>query len=107
MGKFDEATVFFADIVGFTKWSAERDPEDVFTLLEMLYGTFDKLAKRRKVFKVETIGDCYMAVTGVPQAQSDHAVIMAKFAHDCLTKLKDVLIELENLLGEGTTSLTM
>lgn len=57
---------------GFTKWSSTREPEQVFELLEALYGAFDKIALRRVVFKVETIGDCYMAVTGIPNAQPDH-----------------------------------
>lgn len=48
--------VLFADLAGFTKWSSERQPSDVFRLLETLYGEIDKIAFRRKVFKVETIG---------------------------------------------------
>ena len=42
---------------GFTSWSSTRSPADVFVLLETLYGAFDKIAKTRKVFKIETIGD--------------------------------------------------
>jgi len=56
----------FADIVGFTAWSSLREPVQVFTLLETLYGAFDYIAKRRRVFKVETVGDCYVAVAGLP-----------------------------------------
>ena len=53
---YPEATVLFIDIVGFTKWSSQRTPSEVFELLEALYGAFDKAARRRGVFKVETIG---------------------------------------------------
>lgn len=53
---FPHCTVLFADIVGFTAWSSVRDPTDVFTLLESLYSTFDTIARRHNVFKVETIG---------------------------------------------------
>ena len=49
----------FADIVGFTAWSSMREPSQVFALLEHIYSSFDAIAKRRHVFKVETIGDCY------------------------------------------------
>jgi hypothetical protein len=55
--KFENVTVLFADLAGFTKWSSSREPEQVFELLETLYGAFDKIAWRRQVFKVETIGD--------------------------------------------------
>ena len=47
----------FADIVGFTAFCDGREPTDVFTLLETLYGKFDEIATKRSVFKVETIGD--------------------------------------------------
>ena len=60
--QYPDTTIFFADIVGFTKWSSSRTPTEVFHLLETIYGAFDKIATRRKVFKVETIGDCYVAV---------------------------------------------
>ena len=54
---YPECTVLFADIAGFTKWSSSRSPIEVFDLLETIYEAFDKNAKRRGVFKVETIGD--------------------------------------------------
>jgi class 3 adenylate cyclase len=53
----------FADIAGFTAWSSVREPSQVFVLLETVYRAFDHIAKRRKVFKVETVGDCYVRVT--------------------------------------------
>jgi len=53
---FPNTTVMFADIAGFTAWSSVREPSQVFTLLETVYKAFDKIAKKRKVFKVETVG---------------------------------------------------
>ena len=50
---FTETTVLFADIAGFTAWSSAREPTQVFTLLETVYGAFDTIAARRGVFKVE------------------------------------------------------
>ena len=48
-----------ADLVGFTAWSSMREPASVFILLETLFRAFDKIAAKRMVYKVETIGDCY------------------------------------------------
>lgn len=73
---FPCATVMFGDIAGFTAWSSSRQPSEVFILLENLYGALDKLARVMDVFKVETIGDCYVAVTGVPNEQKDHHLRM-------------------------------
>jgi class 3 adenylate cyclase len=58
--------VLFADLAGFTAWSSTRPADHVFLLLETLYKEFDRLALELGIFKVETIGDCYMAVCGVP-----------------------------------------
>ena len=58
---FPSATVLFADICGFTAWSSVREPTQVFTLLEQIYNSFDVIARKRRIFKVETIGDCYVA----------------------------------------------
>lgn len=52
---FPSATIMFADIAGFTAWSSVREPSMVFTLLESIYSAFDLLAKKRMVFKVETV----------------------------------------------------
>jgi hypothetical protein len=52
---FPACTVLFADIAGFTAWSSERDPTQVFMLLGAIYRAFDKVARRRKVFKVRRV----------------------------------------------------
>ena len=56
----------YIDLVGFTKWSNGREPGDVFALLETIYGEFDRLARQRRVFKIETIGGkcIYDAIPG-------------------------------------------
>ena len=51
------------------------------------------------------IGDCYVAVTGVPNPQTEHAVIMVKFARDCFSKLSYLLPDLAEKLGEDTSNL--
>jgi len=104
---FPHTTVLFADIAGFTRWSSKRKPEHVFTLLQTVYHAFDRIAKRRGVFKVETIGDCYVAVTGLPDPQPDHAVRMVKFANECRTKMTDLVVKLKIGLGDDTTQLAM
>jgi class 3 adenylate cyclase len=102
---YPNTTVLFADIAGFTAWSSEREPEQVFTLLQTVYHGFDMLAKARVVFKVETIGDCYVAVTGLPDPQEDHAVRMVKFARECMTKMQEITKKLEVVLGPDTGDL--
>jgi len=102
---YPKATVMFADLVGFTAWSSMRDPPAVFKLLETVYAAFDKLANKRRVFKVETIGDCYVAATGLPQERTNHHVIMARFAQDCVNALGPILVGLELELGPDTSDL--
>ena len=53
---FPEASVLFADISGFSAWASERQPSEVFTLLETFFTSFDTLARRLGIFKVETVG---------------------------------------------------
>jgi class 3 adenylate cyclase len=102
---FPYTTVMFADISGFTAWSSTREPFQVFQLLETLYGAFDDIAERRRVFKVETVGDCYVAVCGLPLPRKDHAVVMARFARDCTKKANKITRKLEVLLGPDTADL--
>jgi class 3 adenylate cyclase len=99
---FPETTVLFCDIAGFTHWSSARAPEQVFTLLETIFRAFDAIARRLRVYKVETIGDCYVAVTGLPDPQPRHASIMAQFARECLGRMRHLLFKLQRHLGPGT-----
>lgn len=71
---FPAVTIMFCDLVGFTAWSSTREPTAVFTLLESIYFEFDQMARQLGVFKVETIGDCYVAVAGLPKPREDHAI---------------------------------
>ena len=100
-------TVMFADLVGFTAWSSTREPSQVFFLLESVFSAFDKIAQRRRVFKVETIGDCYIAATGIPEPRKDHAVAMAKYAMECLTTMRTLCKDLEPTLGPDTADLNV
>ena len=104
---FLATTVMFADISCFTAWSSVRDPTQVFTLLEAVYKVFDAIANRRRVFKVETVGDCYVAVTGLPEPKKDHAIVMARFAREIMNTMDKVTRELELTLGPGTAELKL
>eukprot|EP00980_Cylindrotheca_fusiformis_P017838 scaffold5650_cov121-Cylindrotheca_fusiformis.AAC.6 len=104
---FPSVTVVFADLVGFTSWSSAREPHHVFILLETIYGTFDKVAYRHGVFKVETVGDCYVAAVGLPEPRDDHAVVACRFARECIKKLKDATLKLEVSLGPDTSDLEL
>lgn len=75
-------SVFFSDIVGFTKLSQNISPQQLVTMLNNLFSEFDRLAKKHGLEKIKTIGDAYMAVAGVPVPQADHAQRAANFALD-------------------------
>ncbi len=68
---------------------------------------FDMIAKRRRVFKVEVVGDCYVAVCGLPYPRVDHAVVMCKFALECVKEMNRLTQELEVELGPDTTELCL
>jgi len=102
---FPNTTIIFADIVGFTAWSSTREPTQVFTLLETIYHAFDEIANQRRVFKVETVGDCYVAVAGLPNPRKDHAVVMGRFAHSCISKFNSLVKQMELTLGPDTGEL--
>ena len=62
MDKLNQVTVMFADIVGFTAWSSIRKPKEVVNMLSELFTRFDKTCVECNVYKVHTIGDCYVAM---------------------------------------------
>ncbi|CAJ1930905.1 unnamed protein product [Cylindrotheca closterium] len=104
---FPSTTVIFADIVGFTAWASAREPDQVFILLESLYSQFDKIAYQQNVFKVETVGDCYVAVAGLPEPNEAHAVAACKFARHCVVKMNEMTAKLEVTLGPDTADLQL
>jgi class 3 adenylate cyclase len=81
---FDDATVIFADIVGFGKITARMKAYEIVACLNQLFSEFDKLAEDVGVEKIKTIGDNYMAVAGVPTPRPNHARMAAKFALDTI-----------------------
>jgi len=86
-------TIFFSDIVGFTDISSTLDPLKISDMLDRLYHSFDALSSYHDVFKVETIGDAYMAVTNLAKKQSDHCKRIAEFSIDAIRVAQKTLID--------------
>ncbi len=79
---FAEATVLFADIVGFTQMSSSMPPQEVVELLNQIFSAFDQLADKHKLEKIKTIGDAYMVVGGIPDVSAHHVEAIADMALD-------------------------
>jgi class 3 adenylate cyclase len=102
---FPNTTIMFAYLAGFTAWSSTREPTEVFTLLEIIYNKFDSIARVKGIFKVETVGDCYVAVVGLPDPCENHVVVMADFARSCLSHFHKLMRQMEVILGPDTADL--
>mmetsp|Transcript_30602 Transcript_30602/g.57974 ORF Transcript_30602/g.57974 Transcript_30602/m.57974 type:complete len:1242 (+) Transcript_30602:93-3818(+) len=89
-------TIFFSDIVGFTNISSELTPIKISEMLDRLYAEFDELSQKHNVFKVETIGDAYMAVTNLIEDQAeDHAKRIAEFSLDAIKAANRTMIDID------------
>jgi len=89
----DIVTIYFSDIVGFTNISSILTPMKVSSLLDRLYLKFDELSRKHDVFKIETIGDSYMAVTNLVKKQEDHVKRIANFSKDTIDAALTILID--------------
>lgn len=99
---FSEATVLFADIVGFTQISSQSSAADIVNLLDGVFSDFDALAEKYNLEKIKTIGDAYMVVSGVPIPQEDHAERIARFALDMITIMQNY-----SSLGKDNSTTTL
>ena len=79
---YNQASVLFADMVGFTPLSAQLPPVEMVELLNEVFSFFDSLLDKYGVEKIRTIGDSYMVASGVPRGRSDHAQALVCMALD-------------------------
>jgi len=77
---FENASILFIDMAGFTSFSDGRDPKEVVTTLNNVFTNFDMLADQYGLEKIKTIGDCYMAVSGLPEPNPRHAEAAVEMA---------------------------
>jgi PAS domain S-box-containing protein len=90
--QFDNVTILFADIVGFTNLSGQLSPRELVDVLNEIFSTFDQFLENHGLEKIKTIGDAYMVVGGLPVSKKDHAQAIANMALEmieAIKKLKD------------------
>ncbi|BBY20878.1 adenylate cyclase [Mycobacterium stomatepiae] len=80
--RYEEASVLFADMVGFTERASSTAPCDLVKFLDRLYSAFDELVDKHGLEKIKVSGDSYMVVSGVPRPRPDHVQALADFALD-------------------------
>ncbi len=88
--KYDDASVLFADIAGFTQRASDTTPTDLVRFLDRLYTDLDALVDRHGLEKIKTSGDSYMVVSGVPVARPDHLEALAYLALDMADAVADL-----------------
>ena len=86
---YEEATVLFADLVGFTPLAARLSAAEVVALLDAIFARFDALVAERGLEKIKTIGDAYMVVGGVPAARADHAAAIVDLGLALLSAIRE------------------
>ena len=77
---YPQATVLFADLVGFTELAARTSPEHLVLMLDEVFSRWDSIAEAHGLEKIKTIGDAYLAVAGVPEPQPDHVAAVGAMA---------------------------
>uniref|UniRef100_A0A1B0C9R9 guanylate cyclase n=1 Tax=Lutzomyia longipalpis TaxID=7200 RepID=A0A1B0C9R9_LUTLO len=87
---FDCVSVLFSDVVTFTEICSRITPMEVVSMLNAMYSIFDTLTERNGVYKVETIGDAYMVVSGAPEKEPNHAEKVCDMALDMVDAIQDL-----------------
>jgi len=87
---YSAATVMFADIKGFTLSTEKLSVDKLVEILNEYFTEFDKICEKYNVEKLKTIGDCYMAVSGVPSRNLSHCADMVLAAIECIEITKEL-----------------
>ncbi|KAI8895895.1 nucleotide cyclase [Globomyces pollinis-pini] len=85
--EYDCVTIFFSDITNFTVISSQTSTKEMLATLNALWVEYDKIAKKWGMYKVETIGDAYLGVTGCPERVPDHAIRATQFSVDIMAMI--------------------
>ncbi|BCH22524.1 adenylate cyclase [Mesorhizobium sp. L-8-10] len=93
--RFEEVSILFADIVGFSAIAARLQPSELVDRLDGMFSKFDLLAQEHRVEKIKTIGDAYMAACGVPEPASDHADRIVALGKSMLDSLRNMPPDVE------------
>lgn len=88
--RYEDVSVLFADIVGFTPLSARLSPTDLVDFLNRIFSSFDELVEKHGLEKIKTVGDAYMVAGGLPEPQPDHLSAMARLALAMLEQVRAV-----------------
>ena len=94
---YSSASILFADFVGFTQKTEEIQPGELLEILSSYFNGFDQIMERFGLKKVKTIGDAYMAIGGVPDKNSDHAVQVCKAAQEMIKYVNGMGVQQEAL----------
>ena len=91
--KYDDASILFADIGGYTKRASDTSPSELVRFLDALYTDLDALVDRHGLEKIKSSGDSYMVVSGVPEPRSDHLEALASLALDMAESVAGLIDE--------------
>jgi len=94
---FNDVTILFADIAGFTEISSRLQPNQLLEMLNRVFSTFDRLAEKHGLEKIKTIGDAYMVVSGLPEPRTDHVEAILHMA----LEMRDVVEEMHSVTGHA------
>jgi class 3 adenylate cyclase/CheY-like chemotaxis protein len=87
--EFEQASVLFTDLVGFTAFAATVSPKRLIAILNDIFSRFDALTQAHGLEKIKTIGDAYMVAAGVPLARDDHAQAAVALGLDMVKAVVD------------------
>ncbi|KAI5617696.1 adenylate cyclase type 2 isoform X3 [Silurus asotus] len=82
-----DVSILYADIVGFTILASTYTPEELVVVLNKLFGKFDDIAKKNDCLRIKILGDCYYCVSGLPDANPNHARNCVQMGLDMCTAI--------------------